>query len=348
MQLNTAHELARTALGRFGLEPDSELRFIKYRENHVFRAVRPSGGSVAIRLHRPGYRSDGEIRTELHYVRALREHGARVPQIVPTIEGELFATVRFDGHERVVSAQLWLEDSVPFGEAATAIFGEHRPDPQQFAQIGALLAELHLASERIGVIETFERAAWDLDGLAGETPLWGDPRRLPGLSREDRALIGAALALVQHELEQLDQGPGTFGVIHADATPENILATPSGFTLIDFDDFGTGWFVFDLVTALFHHTTQSTYPAYERALLTGYRSLRPLGEAELAVWDTFLLARGLTYLGWAADRAGDPAAAFVEGSIAPWVLQIAAALTRGQKPPWRLADTATTEEETRP
>jgi len=346
MQIDEAADLARASLGAFGLPADAGIAFIKYRENHVFRAD-ADGAAYAVRLHRPGYRTDGEIRTELEYVRALRDAGVPVPELLTTTDGAPFARVAHGGHERLVSVQRWLVDAQPFGEIEAALSGEHSPEPEASARIGALLARLHVAAQRIGRPAGFERAAWDADGLAGAAPLWGDPRGLAALAPDERAVIDAALPALHDALRRLPTTPDVYGVVHADATPENVLATGDGFTLIDFDDFGTGWFAFDLVTALFHHTGHARAAAYERALIDGYEAIRPLSPAERDAWDALDLARGLTYLGWAAERAGDPASDFVGAAVAPLVVRAARSFVAGEPAPWRTAALASDRKDAR-
>ncbi|HWV47995.1 MAG TPA: phosphotransferase, partial [Microbacterium sp.] len=171
----------------------------------------------------------------------------------------------------------------------------------------------------------------------GETPLWGDPRALGTLSADEVALLDRALPKLHAVLRGLGTDSETYGVVHADSTPENVLETDAGFTLIDFDDFGTGWFVFDLVTALFHHTGHPRAAEYERALIAGYEAIRPLCTGEREAWDALDLARGLTYLGWAAERAGDPASEFIGEAVAPLVLRAARAFVDDAPAPWRHA-----------
>ena len=53
--------LAKLALAEFGFDPEAvPLTFVKMRENTVFRADTPDG-PIALRLHRPGYRSLQEL-----------------------------------------------------------------------------------------------------------------------------------------------------------------------------------------------------------------------------------------------------------------------------------------------
>ena len=93
--------------------------------------------------------------------------------------------------------------------------------------------------------------------------------------------------------------------------------------LIDFDDFGEGWHLFDLATVLFFFQPHPLYDNYREALLEGYGSVRPFPDGFLQPWDLMLLARGLTYLGWAASRRGDEAAEFIVERVVPVVLGLA-------------------------
>ncbi|GAA4430992.1 phosphotransferase [Georgenia halophila] len=353
MHLDQARELARSALPRWGLPAESGISFVKYRENHVFRADAPSGESYALRLHRPGYRTENEIDTELRYVGALHARGVPVPEVVPTVDGARLARIEApttDGttHSRSVSLLRWFPGAGALGDAGAAFVGEDDSSPEDFGRIGALLARLHLAAQSIGRPDWFDRRAWDTEGLAGARPLWGDPRRLVR-DDVDHAVLGEALSLLRAQLAETGEGPAVFGIVHADTTPENILLTPGGLKLIDFDDFGAGWFVFDLVTALFHHTPHPRYAEYAQALLAGYEAIRPLRTEEHAIWDGLMLARGLSYLGWAADRPGDPAAEFVAARVAPWVVRAAEAFVAGSAMPWqpavRTSPTAALQEE---
>ncbi|WP_191089339.1 phosphotransferase enzyme family protein [Microbacterium radiodurans] len=335
MQLDDAIRIARAALPHFGLDDAAPIAFVKYRENHVFRADDPAG-PVAVRLHRPGYRDDDEVRTELEYLRALRAAGVPVPDVLTTTGGAPFVRLGHGETERLVSVQRWIRDAAPFGDIAPALSGEHDPEPEEFAAIGRLLGRLHAAGDVIGRPAAFRRGSWDAAGLAGPDPLWGDPSALASLTADEREIIADGARGLFARLRILASSAADYGIVHADATPENLLVTAGGLALIDFDDFGLGWFVFDLVTAIFHHARNPRYPDYERAIIEGYRSERPLSAVSLAAWDDFMLARGLTYLGWAAERPGDPASDFISAVVAPWVVEIADAARTDRPAPWRV------------
>ena len=98
--------------------------------------------------------------------------------------------------------------------------------------------------------------------------------------------------------------------------------------VIDFDDFGDGWYLFDLATPLFFFQGHPDYAAFRASLLEGYRAERPLSEAEERLLDLFLVARGYTYLGWAATRPETDTAAFLIAEIVPLVVRLAADIER--------------------
>ncbi len=80
-------------------------RLIKDRENAVYEIALPGGERAALRLHRPGYQSQGAIRSELWWMAQLAEAGVPVPRPVPTRDGALVAEV--DG--RAASVVSWVE-----------------------------------------------------------------------------------------------------------------------------------------------------------------------------------------------------------------------------------------------
>lgn len=326
MDTDTAIRAVRGALGRYDFAEDSTLELVKYRENYVFRLTASTGESYALRLHRDGYRTDAEIRTELAYLQVLGERGMSVPEIVPAVNGELVCLVEAEGGEKLYLDVLkWLEKSSPLGDIAEGIDGSCALEPEAFHRLGVLAAQLHGHTMEVGRTPAFERSPWDAEGLAGAAPLWGNPLAVQELNLDQSALLSGAVAKLKAELEELGTDPEIYGVIHADLTPENVLVQDDGSqVVIDFDDFGEGWHLFDLTTALFFFAPHPRYEDYRRALLEGYRSVRPVQESFFDAWDALLLARGLTYLGWAADRRGDETAEYIVEQVVPVVLELAA------------------------
>lgn len=325
--LAAATELAREALPEYGIDPATELALLKNRENFVF-SLQAGGARYVLRVHRKGYHSDAELGCELDFVRALHAEGVSVPSFVALPDGRGFCTVGADHPAGLhqVDLQHLLENHGNFGDERTGVDGTAGIDPADFAELGRLVAEVHEATERSGYRMAVPRDDWDLDGLVGPEPAWGDPLRLAELQGEDRADVEAAIARIREALEAYGRPARRFGPIHADLTPENVLRTPQGLVLIDFDDFAQGWHLFDLATALYFYTPHPRYAEYREALFSGYEAVRPLDAADHAAFPAILLARGLTYLGWAADRRGEPTAEWHAASVLPHVVRLSRAL----------------------
>ena len=149
----------------------------------------------------------------------------------------------------------------------------------------------------------FSRPAWDAEGIFGKRAHLGDFRALPGLTPEQLALLERLAAKLAADLEAFGRSPDRFGLSHGDFLPENILVCPDGIRLIDFDDCGEGWFLFDFATALFDLLGEPAFDPCLAALVAGYREQRALPDAHLELLPAFLLARALSYLGWSATRS---------------------------------------------
>jgi Ser/Thr protein kinase RdoA (MazF antagonist) len=294
--------LARAALQHWGLEA-RELALLKYRENAVFRVEASDGRRYALRVHRAGYHSDAELRSELAWMQALLADGFDVPELVPTPDGELFvvATHADVPEPRQLDLFAWVEGQ-PLGSVEGSLQGDADSLAGTFRTIGVLAARLHNQAARWTPPSGFTRHAWDTEGLVGEQPFWGRFWELAALTDEQRALINRARLRVRGELAQLERTPRNYGLIHADFAPENLMVDGSKIRLLDFDDAGYGWHLFEIATSLYFHIGQPYFAAIERATLDGYRSERELTAADEAQLPLFYTARSFTYLGWVHTR----------------------------------------------
>jgi Ser/Thr protein kinase RdoA (MazF antagonist) len=150
--------------------------------------------------------------------------------------------------------------------------------------------------------EGFTRHAWDDAGLVGEQPFWGRFWELAALSEAERELLLRVRDRLRRELAALPKSRAIYGLIHADFAPENLLVDGDRVRLLDFDDAGFGWHLFEIATSLYFHIGQPYYEAIRTATIAGYRSERALPDEELALLPMFLAARGCTYLGWVHTR----------------------------------------------
>jgi Ser/Thr protein kinase RdoA (MazF antagonist) len=261
------------------------------RENTVWRVE--AGAAFALRLHRPGYHSAAALASELAFMAAMADAGLTVPRPVPARDGALLVAAG-ETHADLLT---WLPGA-PFGRAWSPL--DLADPPGAFRMLGAALARLHLAADAWAPPPGFTRPDWGAEGLVGEAPFWGRFWDHPALTPDQRRAV----------LRVRDQGrealPGLgldHGLIHADAVRENLLLDGERLALIDFDDCGWGYRLFDIATALLPNRGEPGYPALKAALLDGYRAHRPL---DIAALPLLVRLRALTYLGWVLDRAGEP------------------------------------------
>jgi Ser/Thr protein kinase RdoA (MazF antagonist) len=294
--------LGRRALLAWGIEPTA-LELLKYRENAVFRVVTTDGRRYALRIHRAGYHTDAELRSELQWMQALARDGFDVPTLVPTRAGALFtgATDADIPEPRQVDLFEWIEGS-QLGSVEGGVDGDVATLTRTFHTVGALAARLHNQATRWQPPAGFTRHAWDADGLVGEQPFWGRFWELAALGDTERELLTRARDRVRRELGALERSPRNYGLIHADFAPENLMVDGDRVWLLDFDDAGYGWHLFEIATSLYFHIGQPHFDAIEQATIAGYRSERELPDADVARLPLFYTARGFTYLGWVHTR----------------------------------------------
>src|SRR5882757_4672924 len=292
---------------RWPLEPIS-IQPIKVRENAVFAVHLRDGAKVVLRVHRCGYHSDAALHSECTWMRALADHGIDVPRHVLSNTGMPFESTHIEGFEgeRQVDVFHWIQGE-QLGSVEGGVTASAGSIGDIYRQVGRLAARIH--SCNWAPPPNFKRHAWDAAGLAGDNPLWGRFWELEALSGPQRALFVRLKSTLWQDLNEYGTTADRYSLIHADLVPENILVHGTHLQVIDFDDAGFGWHLFELATSLYFIRRDSIYDEARDAVIEGYRQHRPLTESHLALLPMFLAARGSTYLGWVHTRAGEPVAA---------------------------------------
>ncbi|MGY3175159.1 Ser/Thr protein kinase RdoA (MazF antagonist) [Pseudomonas sp. TE12234] len=321
-QVARLHDLARHALQHWdGQFADIEL--VKFRENAVFSARRHDGQRVALRIHRNGYHGEAALRSELQWMEALASAGITVPQIIRTQnESHLIEVTHQELGDRHVDMLAWLPGTTA-GTSEAGVQADTEID-FLFNEAGALAARIHLHAAQWQQPDEFVRHAWDEEGLIGANPFWGRFWELEQLSEAQRDLLLQARRTARTDLRRYGRHLGNFGMIHADLVPENLLIEGPRLRLIDFDDAGFGWHMFELATALYFCLDDPRFEQIKAALLAGYHAVKPLTEADRQTLALFLMLRGTTYLGWIHTRQGTPTAI----EMAPMLIERACRLAR--------------------
>ena len=304
-------ELAGAAAARFGLSADATAQLCNVSENHTYRVDDPATGRrYALRLHRPGYRTADQIESELRWLDALRSDGA-VDTCVP---------VRAPGGERVltvgdrhVSLFEWLPGREPDPDGGEVIDG--------FRMLGSVSARMHAHARAWSPPAGFDRPDWDYEHTLGAAGHWGAWQDGLGMGAEEREQLGRLDAVIARRLEAFGKGLERFGLAHADIRLANLLVDEDGHVrVIDFDDSGFTWFMYDFATTVSFMEDHPRVPELRDAWLEGYRSVAPLDAADEAELDTFVMLRRLLLVAWIgshhtfATEAAELGAGFTAGT----------------------------------
>lgn len=311
-QVQRLAELARAALRQWGLE-HADITPVAYRENMTFKIEAAGQGRFAFRIHQANYRTDAQIQSELDLMSYLVGEGIRTPKVVPTKSGVLFTTVTSAGvgEPRQCDMFEWIEGK-PLRETGQ---GLNVPLPELtafYTEVGRIAASIHNAAERWQRPAGFDRPAWDGDGIFGVNAHLGDFRRLTDVTEQQRQLLAKIADKANDSLAAFGQTPDRYGLSHCDFLAENLFVCEGGIRLLDFDDAGESWYLFDLGTAVFDLLETPAYEPCLEALLSGYRELRELPDEHLQMLPAFIVARILSYLGWCAKKTHMPQTAWMK------------------------------------
>jgi Ser/Thr protein kinase RdoA (MazF antagonist) len=248
-----------------------------------------------LRVHRPLYREVAHTRSELRFLQALHEElqetRISVPRPVPTANGELVVEVG----ERHCDLLTWLDGRVLRPGRGLGLSGARL--------LGEALGRIHDTAERIEPSE-LELPRWDADGMfTAASPFRPGPLD-EFLSASQWGLFQEVEERTRAVFESLDRREDAFGVIHADFILLNchFVRRASGWEVgvLDFDDLGWGYFLYDLCPLLGNLAEFPRYTAMRRAFLAGYRSVRSLPSDLEAHLPILMAARHASTCLWVA------------------------------------------------
>jgi Ser/Thr protein kinase RdoA (MazF antagonist) len=293
---------ARQALAAFGVEA-ADLHFVHLSENVTFRATdRRDGSPLVLRLHRPWYHDIAALRSEHLWTRALVQAGIAAPEPLLTQAGENFAQVEIaeTGERRWAGLARWVEGELLADVVARET--DSAANARHFAHVGTIMAAMHDQATSWTPPAGFQRHVLDADGLMGPEPFWGPFWNHPIFSPGERDMLLAARDRLHAALTRYGKPARTFSLIHADLHPRNVLIDGARAAVIDFDDAGFGWHQYDLAVALVGYLGHPDFIMFRDAFIAGYRSVRAISDADLALLPMFLLIRDMAQMGWYHQR----------------------------------------------
>jgi Ser/Thr protein kinase RdoA (MazF antagonist) len=290
-QIARIEQLGRNALREFGVEPDSITPLV-HAENTTYR-VDSNRGTFCLRVCRPGYQSDANVLSEIEFMAALRHSGLGAPEPYG---------------ERVVKA---VAPEVP--EARNCVLlgwqsGEFRREgyaPEDALKLGRLMAKMHEFSTGWNPPAGFDRQQLHDWAFRPRQPMPFD-EPTPMASDENRALLLEVDRETRKLLAEIPRDSANFGLIHADMHYGNVLFDFDRINLIDFDDTGWGFWLYDMAAALAYAVSEPRYEEVRDALLAGYEEVRPLPPQTRERLAPFIRLRLAGIAKWMMDRSDNP------------------------------------------
>jgi homoserine kinase type II len=213
----------------------------------------------------------------LYLMKHLAQHGIPVPDPQGDGNGEILHTLR-DKPAALVNK----------------LSGKHElaPTPDHCAQVGAMLARMHLAGR------DYSRRQPNLRGLAW----WNEtvPVVLPFVTPEQAALLRSELAFQNHVAASSACAALPRGPVHADLFRDNVMFEQGRLTgFFDFYFAGVDSWLFDLAVCLNDWAvdlpTGTHDPERASAFVHAYASVRPLSAAERELLPAMLRAGALRF-----------------------------------------------------
>jgi Ser/Thr protein kinase RdoA (MazF antagonist) len=98
-------------------------------------------------------------------------------------------------------------------------------------------------------------------------------------------------------------------MIHGDLHLSNFIKTPDKLYLIDYDDCGYGWFLYECGCTLMQYN--DPLEELSQSWIRGYTGIRNLSDKDLEMIPVFILMRRIARIGWMASHSSSDTAASV-------------------------------------
>ena len=288
---------------------------INLSENATYKVEAPDGRRWALRIHRDGYHSRDAIQSELAWLVDLRQTGVVLtPVPLPGKDGEIIqasATRHWRGR-----AMSCCRNGRPARSPASARRLQNRSrcwarSPPACTPTPGNGSALPGSRATPGISRRASATSARI-GDAGATAWVSMPRR-ESCSAGTVDLIGARLAA-------FGKGADRFGLIHGDLRLANLLIDGKTVKVIDFDDCGFGWYMYDAATPISFYEHEPQAGDLIEAWKTGYRRVLDLPSADDDEIPTFVMLRRLLLVAWIGSHAETELAksmgvAYTEGTV---------------------------------
>ena len=275
---------------RYGLH-DVKCELILRGVSDTYSVSTPSVHFVT-RIYRQGHRTLSQVNAEVEFLLALKEAGVSVSYPVPDNEGH---------HVFTVEAPEGVRHGVVFTHAPGSVCSA--PNERQLQLLGWEMAKLHSVSRTVNL----ENDRWNFDV---ETTLIKPLAAIKDYFKAcpvEYAWLQRTAEQKQEEISRLNHSTFTSGYCHFDFFPKNFhFKGNESITFFDFDFFGYGWIINDIMTFQQHlcfeieigRMSESSAKNGFKVFLEAYREILPLPYEELVAIPLLSLGFWLFYFGF--------------------------------------------------
>ena len=295
--LERVAEVAKSALGLYDLDERASVELLNVSENATFRVNIDGQPPQILRIHRRDYHSVAAIESELDWMESLRaDTGIRTPTVIRSRDG--LRVVEVADQSGGSSRSCVMFEFIPGSQPENV-------DVKAFEQLGEITAVMHSHSRAWQRPTTFTRFTWDADAAFGLTPRWGRWQNGISVGPSEVEVLSRLETTLRRRLDRFGTAPERFGLVHADTRLANLLVNDGAVSVIDFDDSGFSWFLYDLGTSVSFFEHEPQVPDLLDAWMTGYRRKGILTkEDQDEIW-TFVLFRRLLLVAWIGSHSAE-------------------------------------------
>ncbi len=254
-------------------------------ENRVYEVELDDRSRVVVKFYRPGRWSRATILDEHRALIALADSEIAVVAPKPFADGATLHTTAEGIHFTLFPRR-----------------GGRAPDDltaDDFEQMGRLIARIHNVTAALGLNARPQLSPATYGSQALATIL-EKATLAPGVRGRYSDAVNRLVQVATPRFAEASQLP-----VHADFHRGNVLRTPQGWLVLDFDDMAHGPAVQDFWLIL--PGRPRDVPHELEALVKGYEQFRQLDRGELGLIEALRALRYVRYAAWIAQRWEDPA-----------------------------------------
>jgi Ser/Thr protein kinase RdoA (MazF antagonist) len=263
-------KLVNKSLKLWNIPQDVSAELINVSENFTYRIENPSGFKAILRVHRENYHSRRSIECELTWIDALSKSGLiETPSYFFGKDGSAIQECSIDN---IIGSRYLVLFHFVSGSAPE----ENKNLDTLYEKLGRLAGTCHNHVLSWEKPDNFERLTWDIDTIFGSNALWGNWRLAPEVTKEVQDKLERVELKIRGRLLDYGKSEKRFNLIHADMRLANLLIDQESTRLIDFDDCGFGWFMYDFASAISFIEDSPMVSFFKSSWIKGYKSVREL------------------------------------------------------------------------